>query len=143
MTTRQAGAVVPPPSHARCIACGPDNVHSLGLVFHPLPDGGVRTHLTPSHNHEGYRGQIHGGTIATLLDAAMTHCLFARGVEAMTAELTVRYHRPVRAESEARLTAVVVSRHRYLYQLSAELRQNGRVVATATSKFLEVRSETE
>jgi uncharacterized protein (TIGR00369 family) len=138
VTTRHGKRISPPRSHAHCIACGERNPHSLKLVFGELPGGGVRTDLTVPSHHGGYNGLLHGGTIATLLDAAMTHCLFAEGIEAVTAELNVRYHHPVMPETEVRLTARALSRHRDLFKLTAELCQHGRPVATGTAKFLEI-----
>jgi acyl-coenzyme A thioesterase PaaI-like protein len=41
-----------------------------------------------------YTGLLHGGMTSTLLDAAMTHCLFMQGVQALTAELTVDSFHP-------------------------------------------------
>jgi acyl-coenzyme A thioesterase PaaI-like protein len=74
--------------------------------------------------------------VSTLLDAAMTNCLFAHGCIAVTAELTVRFLRPVTADRPVAVTAwVEKSRHR-LYLLAAELRQGGRLMATAAAKFI-------
>lgn len=39
-----------------------------------------------------YIDLLHGGIASTLLDAAMTHCLLSKGIEALTAELNVRFH---------------------------------------------------
>lgn len=50
-----------------------------------------------------YEGQLHGRVISSLLDAAMTHCLFHHGIEAVTGELYVRFvffHPPSLVEDE-------------------------------------------
>jgi len=44
-----------------------------------------------------------------LLDAAMTHCLFARGVQGVTAKLDVKFRHPVRVGVQANVRARVVS----------------------------------
>ena len=51
------------------------------------PDGSVRGVFFASAPLEGYTGLLHGGIAAAFLDGAMTNCLFAHGIEALTAEL--------------------------------------------------------
>ena len=71
-----------------------------------------------------------------LLDAAMTHCLFARRNVAVTAELCVRYRQAVVTGRPGRVRAWLVQSSPRLYHLRAELSQAGCVKAMATGKFL-------
>ena len=71
-----------------------------------------------------------------LLDAAMTHCLFARGQETVTAELCVRYREAVATGTPARVRAWLVRSSPRLHWLRAELLQENRVKAVATGKFM-------
>ena len=84
-------------SHAHCMVCGlhDENPDSLGLVFSPQADGTVSAPFVVTTKHQGYTGLLHGGMTSTLLDAAMTHCLFSQGIQALTAELTVRFMAPI------------------------------------------------
>ena len=75
--------------------CGDHNPLSLRLDFRPDAEGGVRADLQGGARLQGYDGILHGGVVAALLDAAMTHCLFHHGVVGLTAELRVRYLKPV------------------------------------------------
>ncbi len=79
---------------------------------------------------------LHGGVIATLLDAAMTNCLFAHGHCGVTADLRVRYRHPVVSGEACVLRARIERAAAPLFVLTAELRQNGRCKATATGKFM-------
>jgi acyl-coenzyme A thioesterase PaaI-like protein len=79
---------------------------------------------------------LHGGVIAALLDGAMTNCLFAFGHRALTVELKVRYHAGVAAAEESLLRAWLEDSTRELFQLRAELSQDGAVKASATGKFM-------
>lgn len=79
---------------------------------------------------------LHGGVIATLLDAAMTHCLFHRGVAAVTADLHVRYVRPVACGSCLEIGAQILKVSHPLFHLRAEIACNGLVGAWAEAKFL-------
>jgi len=85
---------------------------------------------------QGYNGVLHGGVISSLLDAAMTHCLFHRGIEAVTAELLVRYLRPVPLDADLELSARLLSEHTPWYRLRGELRQGRETMAYARAKFL-------
>jgi acyl-coenzyme A thioesterase PaaI-like protein len=77
--------------------------------------------------------------IAALLDSAMTHCLFAHRLAALTGQLCVRFHQPLRTDQPALVRAWVVRSHRRLHRLRAELRQRRRVTATAEATFLPLR----
>jgi acyl-coenzyme A thioesterase PaaI-like protein len=108
----------------------------LALRYAPQPDGSVSATFLGNCALEGYSGLLHGGVIAALLDGAMTNCLFARGLLAMTVELKVRYHASAAAAEETSLRAWFEGSTHGLYQLRAELTQTGAVKARATGKFM-------
>ncbi|WJV56093.1 PaaI family thioesterase [Prodigiosinella aquatilis] len=74
-----------------------------------------------SSQHQGYSGLLHGGITSTLLDAAMTHCLFMQGITALTAELTVRFMAPIRVSQALTVCARLLGQRRSIYQLEAWL----------------------
>lgn len=82
--------------HDTCIICGIKNPVGLKLQFEVLPDGSVRSEFMCKFIFEGYKEILHGGVIASLIDSAMTNCLFAHDILAFTAELTIKYKMPVR-----------------------------------------------
>ena len=129
------GRTVPTPgSHTTCMVCG--NNHSLGVHFH-VSGGEVATTVALRDEWQGYAGVMHGGMIATLLDAAMTHCLFHHHVEAMTADLQVRYLEPIECIGTIDIAARLLGHRRLIYDLSAELRVAGHIKARATAKFMQ------
>jgi len=73
-----------------------------------------------------------------LLDAAMTHCLFHRGVRAVTGDLRVRYMHPVPCDETLNIKARVTEETPPLCRLQAELTLNGRVLVRAQATFCEV-----
>jgi acyl-CoA thioesterase FadM len=75
--------------------------------------------------------------IASLLDGAMTNCLFARGHVAMTGELKVRYREPVIIGEEMLVRAWITRSQLPLHLLEAELKQGGCTRTTASAKFVE------
>jgi acyl-coenzyme A thioesterase PaaI-like protein len=97
----------------------------------------VKSTFTGRALFEGYPGLLHGGVTAALLDGAMTNCLFARGIEALTAELKVRYREPIAVENEVTTLAWLAETYGRLHLLRGELRQDGRIKALAQGKFIE------
>jgi uncharacterized protein (TIGR00369 family) len=121
--------------HPHCVVCGTPS--GPRLRFKVLEDESVEGVFNRGGAFQGYSGILHGGVIATLLDAAMTHCLFAQNRVAVTAELLVRYHQPVIAESGCVIRARVARHWGPLFSLRAELIQEGEVRVTGTGKFME------
>jgi len=123
--------------HPLCLMCSPTNPLGMRLRFQVEPDGSVSARVPARPVLQGYPEALHGGVIASLLDAAMTHALFSLGVAAMTAELDVRFLAPVDPNREASVHgAVERSSVQLLFDMRAELVQAGQVTARASAKFL-------
>lgn len=124
--------------HTHCMVCGSrdNNPDSLELLFSQQLDGSVGASYVVDQKHQGYKGLLHGGMTSTLLDAAMTHCLFMQGIEALTAELTVRFICPIRVGQHLRVFARLLGQRRGFYQLEAWLTNEQKQVARASAKFI-------
>jgi acyl-coenzyme A thioesterase PaaI-like protein len=123
--------------HRRCIVCGSTNGLGLQVDFVAQPDGSVSARLGCPGFLEGYPDTLHGGIIAAVLDGAMTNCLFAHGRVAVTGELSVRFRHPVVTNRPATVRAWIEDSFPILHLMAAELRQDDRVMARATAKFME------
>jgi uncharacterized protein (TIGR00369 family) len=126
--------------HPNCVLCGLANGRSLRLHFTVCDDGSVSALFGCHDVFEGYAGQLHGGVITSLLDGAMTNCLFARGISAVTAELNVRFRHPVVSGESATVRAWVERSSSPLHVLRAEIVQADKVRAAALGKFMERRA---
>ena len=124
-------------AHSNCVVCSPANGRSLCLEFTASNDGGAQACFNCAKAFEGYADMLHGGVIASLLDGAMTNCMFARGIPAMTAELTVRFRHPVVVNHVARVRAWIERSSPPLHLLKAEVLQDRQLKATASGKFME------
>ncbi len=127
--------------HRACLLCGDKNPWSLGLAFESDGEGGVRATFEAHEHLQGYDGILHGGVAAALLDSAMTHCLFHRGVRAVTADLRVRYPHPVPMGLQIGLRAWVTETHAPLYRVKSELTGGDRVLVWAQATFCEVSAD--
>lgn len=117
--------------------CGPDHQFGLRLDFVLLEDESVRATFDCGESYQGYPGLLHGGVISSLLDGAMTNCLFAHGHEGLTGELKVRFRHPVLIDRVAIVRAWIDQSLFPFHILQAELVQDGSVKAKATGKFVE------
>lgn len=123
-------------AHAGCLFCGQQNPIGFRLSFRAREDGSVRAVFTCERPLQSYPETLHGGVVSALLDSAMTNCLFSRGIVAVTAELTVRFLRPVRLDEPAELTAAVTRVRGPLYYVQARLTQGDALTARAQATFL-------
>lgn len=123
-------------AHANCVVCSPSNERGLQVNFAACGSSEVRALFECRKALEGYAGMLHGGVIASLIDGAMTNCLFAHGVSAVTAELAVRFRHPVLSGGVATVRAWIARSTPRLCLLKAEIVQNKRTKVTASGKFL-------
>lgn len=123
--------------HDACVMCGESNPWSLNLGFEPDGVGGVHASFKSNWRLQGYDGLVHGGVIAALLDSAMTHCLFHRGIRAVTGDLRIRYPHPVPIDRALTLRAWVAKVSSPIYRLQSELIEQTRVLAWAQATFCE------
>ena len=122
--------------HPGCIVCGQENRSGLGIQFQAMPDGSVETSFSAPQWCEGYHCLYHGGVISAILDGAMTNCLFARGITAVTGELNVRFRQEVLLAREISIKAWISRESDPLFILKGEIVQDGISKAISTGKFM-------
>ena len=122
--------------HAGCFACDPQAERGLKLRCDARPDGVVVGEFEPREWMRGFDDRLQGGIVATLLDSAMTQCLFAQGIAAVTASLEVRFRHPATLLGPLQVRAWLDDQRHDVYCLRAELRRDGQRIATATARFV-------
>ncbi|MGM0568400.1 MAG: PaaI family thioesterase [Elusimicrobiota bacterium] len=90
-------------------------------------------------NCQGYEGILHGGVISALLDSAMTHCLFAKNIEAVTGKMNIRFLKQIPFDTEYTLKAEIAGNKSPLYKLKAFLLKKEEVYAKAEAKFIDLK----
>jgi len=130
-----------PHTHS-CFVCGESNAVGLKLRFET--DGHiVRTRFRPQPGHVGFRGVVHGGLVATVLDEIMVWACAVRTRHfAYCADLQVRFLKPVRpGESVIVQGELAANRKGRIYEARADLRaESGETLAEASGKYLPIRS---
>lgn len=137
LATGETTTDLPQRCHPACIACGTRNGDSLGLQFVKEADGAVAGSFACEGKYQGYPDRLHGGVIAMLADAAMTHCLFLHGISALTGKLKLRFPHPVEVGVVATVRAMLVKNSPPVFELKAEISQAGIVRVTAEALFIE------
>ena len=87
---------------ALCFCCGKDNERGLRLSITYPEKGSAETSVVVPEWFTGWRNMTHGGLLATLLDEIMAHACVGVARQAVTAEITVRYQKPVQTGSRLR-----------------------------------------
>ncbi|MBN2131389.1 MAG: PaaI family thioesterase [Sedimentisphaerales bacterium] len=109
----------------------------MGLQFRLCEDGSVEARFACRQGLQGYTGVLHGGITSSLLDGAMTNCLFAHGIVAVTGRMTVRFRHPIKIGVELVVRAKIVKSHGPIHALESQVIQQGIVMAAAAAKFME------
>lgn len=122
-----------------CIACGVDHPHGLRLAFTEASEGVQVAYWTATAAWEGFVGLLHGGILATLADEAMAKAVVARGWEAVTGELRVRYQAPVVPGDRLEIRGRVLDRRNRRIHAEATVRKHdGSLCLRAQSTFVMV-----
>jgi uncharacterized protein (TIGR00369 family) len=121
--------------HPICFACGSSNGSGLRMRFRWGPEGSTCT-VAISSRFQSYESVVHGGVIATLLDAAMVHALRGEsGGEPLTCRLEVRYLRPVPCGESLTVVAKRAGHRGRVLLAEAELSTSGVCHARARGAF--------
>jgi uncharacterized protein (TIGR00369 family) len=109
----------------------------LGVDEPTVEDGRARLHLEAADRHLNPSGSVHGGVLATLVDAAMGVAVRSGagdGEVPATSQLTVTYLRPGKP-GRLEATAAVRKQGEHLTVCEAEVTQEGRTLVHALATF--------
>lgn len=120
-----------------CFVCGEGNERGLGARFRAVGDRVVLEICVPP-GFDGYPGRVHGGVVSALLDetigwacSASAHRLF------LTAELTVRFKRPVPVGERIVVSGRMLERTGRVAVGSGRIEDgSGRLLAVAKGRFV-------
>ena len=124
-----------------CIVCGEKN--EIGLKARFFWDGEKAVcNIVAEEQFAGYKNIFHGGIVATVLDEVMIKAILAEDDHVVTAELTVRYKRPVNTGDRIHFEGWKTDRKKSIYFTEGRaVNQNDEVVAEATGKYIKPKSD--
>jgi hypothetical protein len=124
-----------------CFACGTRNPLGLHLKFAREGELYV-TRVRPLPHWQGWEHVMHGGLQATIMDDLMSNHLFqVCRVFAVTAEMRLRFRRPVPLGAELRFTSRLGRHSGRVWELVAActtVAEPETVLSEATGRFLQV-----
>lgn len=119
-----------------CFACGPRNSSGLQLLFERDGDR-VTTTYQAMERHQGFPGYLHGGTISTLLDEAMSRVSLLDNRWTITARMEVKFKHPIRICDRVKVVAEKLRETRGFLETRGWVEQaDGNVAAEASGKFV-------
>lgn len=122
--------------YPHCFVCGEKNIHGLNAKFYHDGEKAF-TEVTASEKFEGYRGIYHGGVISSLLDEVMIKAILAEDIFVVTAEMTIKYKRPVLIGEKLILIGKISDNKGKVYFTEGEVRDDkGTIYAVATGKYI-------
>jgi acyl-coenzyme A thioesterase PaaI-like protein len=118
-----------------CFVCGASNEIGLKLDFR-TENGRTISEFIPGKMHQGFKDIVHGGIISSVLDEAMIKAVLSQGIEAVTAEITVRLKQPLYVGEKTFVEARINKMGKRLIETSALLKKNTTIIAEAGAKLI-------
>jgi len=127
--------------YSGCFVCGQEN--EIGLKARFFWDGEKAVcDIIADEIYAGYKNIFHGGIVATLLDEIMIKALLAEDIFAVTAEITVRYKKPVYSGDKLHFEGWKTGERGIVYFTEGRaVNQNSETVAEATAKYVKPKKE--
>ena len=126
-----------PVDDGNCFGCGQRSEIGLKMRFDEQSDGTVESRLTLSRRYQGWRGFVHGGIVALLLDEGMAYAAAARGQRGVTADLKMRFRRPVPVGELLVVRGKVLWQRRNVLGVEASVRDaSGKLLASGQGSFV-------
>jgi uncharacterized protein (TIGR00369 family) len=130
------------PSSRMCFVCGESNPAGVRVRFYEQEDGSLLARFTGVDHHQGYPGRMHGGVITAIMDETMGRAIMiARGeaIWGVTAELTIRFRKPVPLGVELTATGRIVSEKTRVFEGAGELYlPDGTVAVEGNGKYVKL-----
>jgi uncharacterized protein (TIGR00369 family) len=125
-----------------CFVCGNINDSGLHAKFYETEDNELVAVISPSEQHQGYPGRMHGGLAATILDETMARSISNGKNEqiwGVTLELKTKFRKPVPLGQELKIVGRVTNEGNRSFEGTAEIiLPNGEVAVSAEGKYLKM-----
>lgn len=120
-----------------CFACGRANTSGLRIDNFESIDAGVSAGFVPGPLHRGTFGVLHGGLAVTALDEIMAWAgIIQAGVLCVTANIKIRFRRPVPIEEPLQLRAWLGDRSGRRLPITGELHTTSGLAVEASGLYV-------
>jgi uncharacterized protein (TIGR00369 family) len=130
------------PTSRMCFVCGESNPAGVHVRFYEGEDGSLLARFTGADHHQGYPGRMHGGVITAIMDEIMGRAIMITHGEAVwgvTAELSIRFRKPVPLDVELTAIGRIVSEKSRTFEGTGELYlPDGSVAAEGIGKYVKL-----
>lgn len=140
------------PNSYHCFVCGVKNDAGVHVRFYETTTaegvGEVIACFTGQPHHQGYPGRMHGGVITAILDETIGRAVNIGegeqpGTWGVTAELTVRFRKPVPLGVELEARGRITRDIHHLFEGDGEIYlPDGAIAASAHGKYIRLKLDT-
>lgn len=120
-----------------CFVCGMDNPDGLRIEW-TVNGKTTYAEFSPERKYQGWKGILHGGIIAALLDEAMTRLACVVFGSAVTAEMNVRFVQPAKIGERLSIRGEILSESRKLIEMKAAIHSGETLIARSTGKAIKL-----
>lgn len=127
--------------YSNCFVCGDRNDYGLKVDF--FHDKGVsKAEYVAEEKFQGYKDILHGGIISALLDEVMIKAVIAKGTLVVTAEIQVKFIKPVKIGEKLFLEGRVTGEQKKIFTAEGTVSNSkGEIVAAGKGRFFKVTEE--
>jgi acyl-coenzyme A thioesterase PaaI-like protein len=130
------------PNSDHCFVCGRENPIGLRMQFYSGDDGCVYANYSPRVEHQSYPGVMHGGLITAMLDEIIGRTAIAHNLWCMTAQLSIRFKKPVPIGAPLKLKGTITKKSNRLLEGRGEIRlADGSLAVEATGTYIKIPDE--
>ena len=130
------------PNSKMCFVCGVDNDFGLKSRFYELDNGEIMAIFTPSREHQGYPGRLHGGIAAAILDETIGRAIMVKqssDIWGVTIDFSMRFKKPIPLECDIRVIARINKDNKRMFEGSGEiLLADGTPAIEAQGKYMKM-----
>jgi len=120
-----------------CFACGLENPY--GLRTHWIIAGKTTsTTFIPDRKYQGWKGIVHGGILATLLDEAMIRLACFIYGSALTAEMKIRFVKTAEIGKRLDIRGEIIHDKRKIIEMRSTIHTSEILIAHATGKAIKM-----
>ena len=124
--------------YSQCFVCGDQNPYGLKVDFFWENNVAKGEYIAQNH-FQGYKDILHGGILSSLLDEVMIKAILAQDLLAVTAEINVKFKKPVKIGEKLTLEGKVVgAKGKFLFTQGKVTNKAGELVAEALGKFFKI-----